>query len=118
MIVPRKLLLGAAVATLLVSGCRRGLYDWSGYEASIYRMYLDPDAFDVEDEVQRLSDQIDQTILDNRAAPPGVRAHLGYLSYLSGDHDAAVAHFEAEKKHFPESSVFVDGLLRRIKDDA
>ncbi len=116
--IARELLLGATLAALLVPGCQRSLYDWDEYEDSVYRMYLDPDAFDIEDEVRRLSDQIDETILANRAVPPGLRAYLGYLTYLSGDHAAAVAHFKAEKKHFPESSVFVDGLLKRMRDDA
>ena len=116
--ITRKLLLGATLAALLVPGCQLSLYDWDEYEDSVYRMYLDPDAFDIEDEVRRLSDQIDETILANRAVPPGLRAHLGYLTYLSGDHAAAVAHFKTEKKHFPESSVFVDGLLKRMRDDA
>jgi hypothetical protein len=83
----------------------------------MYRLYVDPDAFDIDDEVQRISDQIDQTILDNRAVPPGVRAYLGYLSYLAGDYAAAEEHFVAEKEHFPESAVFVDGVLRRMKND-
>ena len=109
--------MGVTLAASVLPSCQRSLYDWDEYENSIYRMYLDPDAFDAEDEVRRLSDQIDATILASRAVPPGLRAHLGYLTYLSGDHAAAVAHFKAEKKHFPESAVFVDGMLKRMRDD-
>ncbi len=44
--------------------------------------------------------------------PPGFRAHLGMLHLKMGQGTDAVAQFQDEKLAFPESSPFMDFLLR------
>lgn len=103
-------------AVLLLSGCAsRGLYDWGSYEASIERMYLRPERFNVANEITRLSAEVRETAAEGLHVPPGKYAHLGYLHYMSGDQAGAVRYFEAEKRAFPESAVFIDGMLGRMQ---
>ena len=44
----------------------------------------------------------------------GVRVHLGYLYYSQGRDNEARALLEQEREVFPESQVFIDGLLARL----
>ncbi len=41
-----------------------------------------------------------------------MHAQLGYLDERTGDHESAVLEFTAERELYPESAVFIDGLLR------
>jgi hypothetical protein len=78
-------------------------------------MYARADSFDLTDEIQRLSTQVEKTTVKGARVPPGLHAHLGYLCSLAGDNSAAAAHFEAEKRLFPESARLMDRLLEGLR---
>lgn len=104
------------VAAVVLSGCAAtGQYDWGTYEASIERMYLGPDRFDLGGEIERLTAEVEKSTSNQRNVPPGKYAHLGYLYYLAGDKAGAARYLEAEKRAFPESAVLVDGMLERME---
>ena len=48
------------------------------------------------------------------ALPPGFRAHLGMLKLANGDAGQARALWQAEKTAFPESTPYMDQLLKRL----
>ncbi len=100
------------------AGCRRDLYSWGPYEDSVYSLYLRADEYDVPVHVEWLSRHLGQAESEGENVPPGFHAHLGYLYYLSGNDSAAVEHLEAEKAKFPESAIFIDGLLERRKRES
>lgn len=50
----------------------------------------------------------------NAALPPGFRAHLGMLKLSAGDADQARQMWQAEKLAFPESTPYMDQLLKRL----
>lgn len=104
---------------LIVSGCTstRTMYDWGSYENDIYAMYMKPDKLTVPEEIAQLETQIEKTNAAGKKVPPGLHAHLGYLYSGQGNYPAAAAHFEAEKTIFPESEVFINGLLERMKKE-
>ena len=52
------------------------------------------------------------------ALPPGFRAHLGMLRLAAGDADQARVLWESEKQAFPESSPYMDQLLKRLNGPA
>lgn len=110
-----------AIATgavlLAVSACEspKTLYHWGRYEESVYKLLDDPDGTNVPEEIRALSGEVERDLAEGRRAAPGVHAHLGYLYYLSGNPDSARLEFEAEKAAYPESAVFIDGVLRRMK---
>ncbi len=103
----------------MVSGCTssKTMYYWGSYENDIYSMYMQPDKLTVPEEIQRLEAQIEKTDATGKNVPPGLHAHLGYLYSGLGNYQAAAAHFDAEKAKFPESEVFINGLLKRMKKE-
>jgi hypothetical protein len=99
----------------MVPGCSTPLYEWGDYQGSLYRQFKRDGASDLGEDTRRLQAQVENSIQRGRVVPPGVRAHIGYLCYLAGDGAGAEAHFNAEKAAFPESAVFVDGTLARMR---
>jgi len=107
----------AAALMLLGGGCggSKGLYDWGPYEASVYALCHDFTDEDLLAQIEALNAHVEGLRAEDRLPAPGVHSHLGYLEYLAGNADAAARNFEAEKDLYPESTVFIDGLLRRMK---
>jgi len=97
------------------AGSPESLYFWGYYEDAIYDMYLEPGKSSLTDEILRLEEQIEQAATHGKSVPPGLHAHLGYLYANDGDYNTAVIHFKREKEKFPESTDFIDGILRRMK---
>ncbi|MFT7671125.1 MAG: hypothetical protein ACI8X5_003841 [Planctomycetota bacterium] len=102
---------------LACTACRTNndLYQWSGYEDSVADVCLDAGQGNLDEEIQSIVELIERAAEVSRRVPPGAHAHLGYLYYLKGDLDGAVAGLTAEKEAYVESTVFVDGLLARIQ---
>jgi hypothetical protein len=107
----------ALALALLLGGCASedALYRWGSYEDIVRETMLDASAARVADGIRRLSAEIAQARAEGRRVGPGMHAQLGYLEYLSGDREAAVLELTAERELYPESGVFIEGLLRRMK---
>jgi len=108
----------ALAALVAAAGCvtpPRPMYAWCGYEESLYRMYVETGDFDPAVEAQRLAVEIERAQLEGHDIAPGVHAHLAMLCARLGDTAGAEAHLVAEKAAFPESQVFVDGMLARMR---
>ncbi|MCE9594625.1 MAG: DUF4810 domain-containing protein [Planctomycetes bacterium] len=107
--------LAVCLITLCACEAPKTLYHWGRYEDSVHRLLEDPDKTNVPEEIRGLSAEVERDLAEGRRAAPGVHAYLGYLYYLSGNPDSARMEFEAEKAAYPESQVFIDGVLRRMK---
>lgn len=105
------------VSCLILIGCAtsESLYYWGNYEEIIYQMYVKPGSADPGTQIQKLKEDLNKASSEGKLAAPGLHAHLGYMYFLQGDTLDALLEFEAEKKLFPESARFVDGLTGRIK---
>lgn len=105
------------VSCYLMAGCATSepLYFWGNYEDLIYQMYMEPGAADTGTQVAKLKEDIGKASAAGKPLPPGVHAHLGYMYILQGDTHNAALEFETEKKLFPESAKFIDGLMGRLK---
>ena len=108
-----------AIPILLVfflSGCSvsKPLYQWGEYEDLVYDMYVKPGEADPATQVAKLTEDIQKMHDAGYQAPPGIHAHLGYMQYLQGNAGVAITEFEIGKTLYPESSVFIDGLIRRL----
>ncbi len=101
----------------LLIGCATSepLYYWGNYEDLIYQMYLEPGSADTGAQVAKLKEDINKASNAGKPVPPGLHAHLGYMYFLQSDTHAAALEFETEKKLFPESATFIDGLMGRLK---
>jgi hypothetical protein len=110
-------LAGSLLLSLLLSSCVTPeplLYRWGAYENIIYKGYRDPGGSDPVNDAVLLAEDMARTEAEGLQVPPGARIHLGYLYFAQGRTDEARALFEMERKVFPESRVFVDGLLARM----
>jgi hypothetical protein len=115
---PVKSALALAALLAACAGCvapPTTTYVWCGYEESLYRMYLETADYDAAAEAQRLAVEVERAQIEGLPVAPGVHAHLAMLCDRAGDAAGAEAHLRAEKAAFPESAVFVDGLLARMR---
>ena len=105
---------GILALLALTVGCQSGLYAWGTYEESVHALCLNFEEADLQETRAQLDEQLSR-LRDHGLPPgPGMYAQLGYLEYLVGNHEVAMGHFNAEKTLYPESTVFMDGLLRRM----
>ena len=112
-----KICLLLLLAAILVGCAHRppALYQWGSYEDQIYAMYTDPGKVPLEDQLHALESDYQSMRDSSESAPPGFHAHLGYLYFQTGNIDQALQSFATEKSLFPESTVFMDRLIARIK---
>jgi len=116
-IVQRLPLVVVIALAALGSACAQptSLYRWGEYESLVYDMYMRPGKADPTTQIAKLNEDIERANAEGQRVPPGLHAHLGYLYYGQGQLDAAYEQFTIEKTLFPESTVFVDGVLARMK---
>ncbi len=103
---------------LLASGCAvkdKRTYYWGQYENIVYGHHLKTDEFSAHTQIETLSKDIEQAQASGKPVAPGVYAHLGMLYASIGNIDSALDSLNAEKKHFPESHILIDGLTSRLK---
>lgn len=106
-----------ACGCLLIIGCARPqpLYYWGNYEDLIYQTYKEPGAADTTTLITQLIDDINQANSEGKHTPPGLHVQLGYLYFLQNNTQAGLLEFRTEKQLFPESTIFVDGMMGRLK---
>ena len=102
---------------LIFSGCasQKSLYYWGSYQPQIYQMYSEPGEAPPEQQLIKFEEDYQKAMSQNKRMPPGFHAHVGYLYFESGKMDQAYKNFEMEKSHYPESSIYMDSLMQRMK---
>ncbi|KXU36897.1 hypothetical protein AXE65_04450 [Ventosimonas gracilis] len=107
------------LAALLLTGCagngKRSLYAWGDYPDHTYR-YLKGEEQGWHEDISALEEHARKAEAGRRDLPPGFRAHLALLYLKAGQPDLAIGYLQAEKKAFPESSVFIDFQLKGLKN--
>ncbi len=107
----------ALAATVVLAGCATPAptrYAWGSYEDQIYVSYAKPGALSPEQQVEQLEHDRDAARAANAKLPPGWHAHLAWLYEQTGRADLAREELLAEKVAFPESSAFVQTLLKNL----
>ena len=104
------------LAVVTTTGCTvsEPIYQWGNYEPILTTTYSTPGELDPGAEINLLTEDVERARAEGSKVPPGVHAHLGYLYYTQGNRAAAKQHFLTEKELFPESKVFIDGILKRL----
>lgn len=111
-------LLPAVFGALTFVGCAqapKALYHWEGYQRQVYE-YLKGDGTTPGEQLLVMQVQVDKARGAGSALPPGFRAHLGMLHLQAGRLDEARQMLEAEKAAFPESTQYMDFLLKRFNE--
>lgn len=105
-----------AIFPYALTGCishpKEGYY-WGHYEQLIHDMYIKPGSADTSTQVQRLTQDIQQAQSVGKPIAPGIYAHLGFMYALKGNLSQAQDAFNEEKSLYPESAVFIDGMMSR-----
>lgn len=111
-------LLMIACAALLITGCAntvKPMYDYGDYSESFYAMKRESGAETEAEWLQSLERIIVRSEEINVRVPPGVYANLGYLNLRANNSEKAISYFELEKSTYPESVIFMDRLISRVK---
>lgn len=105
----------AVLSSSLLSGCmsQPTMYYWGEYEGLIYSMYTEPGTAEPKVQIEKLTTDIQQAKDSGKKTPPGVHAHLGFMYAAEGNSKLAKEAFAQEKAMFPESSKFIDGMMKR-----
>lgn len=106
------ILLSSLLATLL-SGCvsrPQPLYYWGSFQHQQYA-YFNGDK-GPEESILELEKTREEAKSQGRFVPPGLQAHLGMLYGVTGRTDLFEQYLQAERQQFPESSTYVDFLLK------
>lgn len=109
-----KQLLLLGVVTAMLAACaapNNAQYHHGKYEAAVYG-YFKSDSLTIEDQISLLQQTISEAQINNKPIPPGLHAHLGMLYFETGNAVLGKEHFEIEKTLFPESTHFIDFLLK------
>lgn len=104
-------------SAFVLSGCNstNNLYHWGSYEDQVYGMYAAPEKTTPAKQVEALEKQIERAKEKGLPLPPGFYAHLAYQYFQMGDSMKARSYFELEKQTFPESTAYVNLMLKKIK---
>lgn len=90
------------------------LYDWGNYPNFMYQSLATPDKADPAKQISKLEQDLQKTLAANRAVPPGFYAHLAQQYLHIGQKQKAVEYLSKEKQAYPESSAYIDSLLKRF----
>jgi hypothetical protein len=115
----RRIVRSALALALLVAGCGTSgsgrLYEWPSYPSSVLAVCSDFQDVDLPVHLAAFAKEIEEIEAEGHRVPPGMHAHLAYLYALAGDMASARRELEEEARLFPESTVFVEGALKRMQ---
>lgn len=100
----------------LLTSCatQQSLYDWGVYDEVVYSYLKKSD----EDSEKNLLKEYEKLIAkpkgSRKVPPPGVCADLGYLFIKQGNPQKGKELLEKEIAYYPESSVFIERVIKRI----
>ncbi|ARK40499.1 MULTISPECIES: DUF4810 domain-containing protein [Burkholderia] len=107
--------LSAIAAVLLLAGCAAPttppLYQWNGYQPQVYEYFKGKTS--PQEQIDALEKALQEIRAKGNTPPPGFHAHLGMLYAGIGQEQQAEQEFQAEKQLFPESTAYMDFLMKK-----
>ncbi|SCB31911.1 DUF4810 domain-containing protein [Cupriavidus alkaliphilus] len=106
----------SAAGSLLLAGCAapKPMYQWEGYQAQVYEYFKGESK---EAQITALESGLQKIKAQSGSVPPGYHAQLGMLYLNIGKGDQMIKEFQTEKTLFPESTPYMDFLLRNVNSD-
>ena len=99
---------------LLLTGCAApGLYQWGGYDQSLYAGYKD--VTKMEALRIKLEAHVGEMEKSNARVAPGLYAELGTLYLKSGATQKAIDFYTKERNAWPESRVLMTSLIQNLE---
>ena len=90
------------------SGCASTIYQWNGYDSTLYKHYKHPDQTEIF--LQEIKQIVDLAENEKRV-PPGMYAEYGYLLYQAQQYGEALIYFKQEQERWPESHVIMKKMI-------
>ncbi|MDC8757751.1 DUF4810 domain-containing protein [Janthinobacterium fluminis] len=115
LITKRIAIAAAMLASVVLTGCQtaqKSMYQWDAYQPQVYQHFKGESP---DQQIAALEKDLQSMDAKGTVPPPGYHAHLGMLYALAGKDGQVAPQFEAEKKLFPESSAYMDFLLKKSK---
>lgn len=105
-----------ALGALLLSSCATtpSLYGWGNYEATSYAVAKTPSEQNLQRLIQVYEELITHPKGTRQLPPPGICAEYGYLLIKQGKPEEGRKLLEREIALYPESSIFIQTLLKRL----
>jgi len=106
----------ALLSSTLLTGCQTAppmLYQWEGYQPQVYE-YFKGQGSGAEAQSSKLEADLQKIRATGKTPPPGYHAHLGLLYSQAGKNDQVVEQFRTEKELFPEATLYMDFLLKKL----
>lgn len=105
-------------AGILLGGCAAQrptppLYQWDGYQPQVYEYFKGKTS--PQEQIDALEKALQTIRAKGNTPPPGFHAHLGMLYASVGNDQRAQQELQAEEQAFPESSTYMDFLLKKSK---
>ena len=111
----RRIALGVLISMLAACAAKGPgpLYLWEAFPRLQYEVLL-RGGFSPDEHIRQLEFHAEKARAANAALPPGLRAHLGMLYLSAGNAERARELWKAEILAFPESSPYMDQLIRKL----
>jgi hypothetical protein len=110
----RGLLLICSLTAASLSGCatrQQPIYHWGDFQSQQYSYFKGDKG--PEEGILSLEKVREEAKAKGKPVPPGMQAHLGLLYGQTGRTDLFEQNLQAERQQFPESSTYVDFLLKK-----
>ena len=112
--ISRILWIPTLTALALLTGCAApGLYQWGGYDQSLYAGYKD--VTKMEALRIKLEAHVGEMEKSNARVAPGLYAELGTLYLKSGVTQKAIDFYTKERSAWPESRVLMTSLIQNLE---
>lgn len=111
------LLIFGALA-LVCTGCapkQTPMYYFGNSSSALYASKKEPTEENYLKLKQSLEEVIERSEKKGIKVPPGMFAHLGYLSLLENKSDQATKYFNNEKQLYPEATIFMDRMINKVE---
>ncbi len=112
--ISRILWIPTLTALALLTGCATpGLYQWGGYDQSLYAGYKD--VTKMESLRIKLEAHVGEMEKSNAKVAPGLYAELGTLYLKAGATQKAIDFYTKERNAWPESRVLMTSLIQNLE---
>lgn len=101
------------VAALLAGCAAPSLYQWGGYDQSLYEGYKDPKK--METMRLQLEAHIAAMNASRQKVAPGLYAELGTLYLQAGASDKAIGLYSQERNAWPESRGLMTAMIQNLE---
>ena len=104
------------LSVAVLAGCVHApapMYQWGGYQRNVYD-YLKHDSAAPNEQLRAMQVLLEKARTDGTRLPPGFHAHIAMLQMQMDQFDDAKQQLEAEKAAFPESTHYMDFLLKQM----